>query len=331
MATLIGARTASTTGTTTSALDTTGATLLVAVCRYSGSPASPITDSKGNTWTALGGANSYLGLSGRMMYCVSPASVGAGHTWTVPAGVYEMAVAAFSGTGAFDSAVNATYGVPAASATGGPLNPINNNTLLIGGIHTYNSAADLSAPVVGGPWTETVALNPAANAIGVALAHLELGAHVSTSVTWSWSGGNAAGTAGIAAFALAADTTAPVLSSSVGTATGAAAATIGATTDEGNGTLFGFVSVSATPPSATDLKAGTGAVWAGSVAVASTGAKTLSATGLTASTAYHAHLIHTDAATNNSNIVTSAQFTTDAAPPASSIAVIFSNYRFRRA
>jgi len=108
------------------------------------------------------------------------------------------------------------------------------------------------------------------------------------------------------------DSTAPVLSSPTGTQTGSTTATIGATTDEGNGTLYGFVSTSATPPSDADLKAGTGAVWAGSVSVSSTGAKTLNATGLTASTGYYAHLLHTDAAANDSNTVTSAQFTTSA-------------------
>lgn len=110
------------------------------------------------------------------------------------------------------------------------------------------------------------------------------------------------------------DTTAPVLTSPVGTTTGSTTATVGATTDEGNGTLYAFVSTSATPPSDSDLIAGTGAVWAGSVAVSSTGAKTLNATGLTASTGYYAHLLHRDAASNDSNTVTSAQFTTDAAP-----------------
>ena len=108
------------------------------------------------------------------------------------------------------------------------------------------------------------------------------------------------------------DTTPPVLSSPTGTATGSTTATVGATTDEGNGTMYAFVSTSATPPSATDLKAGTGATWSGSQAISSTGAKTFSATGLTASTGYYAHLIHTDAAANDSNIVTSAQFTTSA-------------------
>ncbi len=114
----------------------------------------------------------------------------------------------------------------------------------------------------------------------------------------------------------AGDTTAPILSSPVGTTTGSTTATVGATTDEGNGTLYGFVSTSATPPSDADLKAGTGAVWSGSAAVGSTGAKTLNVTGLTASTGYYGHLLHADAAANDSNTVTSALFTTDASNPA---------------
>lgn len=102
----------------------------------------------------------------------------------------------------------------------------------------------------------------------------------------------------------------PTLTSPTGTATGTTTATVGATTDTATGTLYGFVSTSATPPAAATLKAGTGAAWSGSVAVSSTGAKTLSATGLSAGTGYYAHLIHTDGSANDSNIVTSAQFTT---------------------
>lgn len=118
--------------------------------------------------------------------------------------------------------------------------------------------------------------------------------------------------------AAAGDTTAPVLTSPVGTSTGTTTATVGATTDEGNGTLYAVVTSSATQPSVAQIKAGqtnagATAPWSGSVAVSSTGAKTLNATGLTASTSYYAHLVHTDAAGNNSNVVTSAQFTTAAA------------------
>lgn len=122
------------------------------------------------------------------------------------------------------------------------------------------------------------------------------------------------------AFALvsAGDTTAPTLTSASVTAVATTTATGNVTTDEANGTLYSIVSTSATAPSAAQIQAGqdhTGAaaVWSGNQAVSSTGAKTLSITGLTASTAYYAHFQHKDSANNNSSVVTSAQFTTGTA------------------
>lgn len=114
------------------------------------------------------------------------------------------------------------------------------------------------------------------------------------------------------------DTTPPVLSSPTGAATGTTTATVGATTDEGNGVLYAVVTTSATQPSVAQIKAGqnnagTAAAYASSQAVSSTGAKTFGATGLTASTTYYAHLVHADAAANDSNRVTSSSFTTSAA------------------
>ena len=111
------------------------------------------------------------------------------------------------------------------------------------------------------------------------------------------------------------DTTAPTLSAASVTSVGTTTATGNVTTDEGNGTLYSIVSTSATAPSATQIQAGqnhTGAAatWSGNQAVSSTGAKTLSITGLTSSTSYYAHFQHKDAANNNSSVVTSAQFTT---------------------
>ncbi len=112
-----------------------------------------------------------------------------------------------------------------------------------------------------------------------------------------------------------ADPTPPVLTSPTGVATGSTTATVGATTDEGNGTMYAVVTTSATQPSVAQIKAGqnhagAAASWAGTLAISSTGAKTLSATGLSPTTAYYAHVVHTDAATNDSNRVSSAAFTT---------------------
>ncbi len=98
---------------------------------------------------------------------------------------------------------------------------------------------------------------------------------------------------------------------SVGTTTG----TGNVTTNEGNGTLYSIVSASATAPSAAQIQAGndhtgSAAVWSGNQAVSSTGAKTFSITGLTASTSYYAYFQHKDSAGNNSAVVASSQFTT---------------------
>ena len=130
----------------------------------------------------------------------------------------------------------------------------------------------------------------------------------STSVGASWTGGNAQAAAmGVLVNAAAvSDTTAPTLTSPTGTQTGATTASGTVTTDEANGTLYWLCNTSATATLAA-VKAGS------SVAVSSTGSKSVTVTGLTASTAYYLHYAHTDAAANDSAVVNSAQFTTAAA------------------
>ena len=104
----------------------------------------------------------------------------------------------------------------------------------------------------------------------------------------------------------AADTTAPILSSPTGTKTGSTTASGTVSTDEGNGTLYFIATTNATETAAT-IKAGS------SQAVSATGTQNVSFTGLTASTTYYAHYVHDDAASNESNVVNSTSFTTDAA------------------
>lgn len=115
------------------------------------------------------------------------------------------------------------------------------------------------------------------------------------------------------------DETAPVLSSASATATGPTTADLGVTTDEGNGTLYAVVTTSSTSPSAAQIQAGTdhtdaGAAFVASMAVDSTGAKAINATGLAAETTYWAHFVHVDDASNASAVVRSLSFTTDATP-----------------
>jgi hypothetical protein len=92
---------------TTDAIDTTGANLIViGLSWYSDAPS--VSDSKGNTWTALStyGSSPYLV---RLFYCLNP-SVGGSHTFSTTANIYVLNVAAFSGVTAFDAESGAGNG-----------------------------------------------------------------------------------------------------------------------------------------------------------------------------------------------------------------------------
>lgn len=112
-------------------------------------------------------------------------------------------------------------------------------------------------------------------------------------------------------------TISPVLSSAAGVANGATGYTGSVSTTSDTGTLYWYVSASATPPSATDLKAGTSAVDSGSQTVTGTGTQNVSGSGLTASNNYYIHYLHSVGGTDSA-IVTSTQFTTAAAATAPS-------------
>jgi hypothetical protein len=104
-----------------------------------------------------------------------------------------------------------------------------------------------------------------------------------------------------------ADTTAPVLSLPTGLKTGSTTASGTVTTDEGNGTLYFWATISATETAAAIKSGGS------SQAVSGTGIQNVSFSSLTAATIYYAHYVHDDASANESNVVNSTSFTTDAA------------------
>jgi hypothetical protein len=109
------------------------------------------------------------------------------------------------------------------------------------------------------------------------------------------------------------DSTAPVLTSVSGSATGPTTANGSVTTNEGDGTLFFLFSTSSVATAAV-VKA------AGSQAITSSGTKNVAATGLTAAATYYVHFLHRDAAGNDSNVVSSSGFTTPAASASESMA-----------
>jgi hypothetical protein len=108
---------------------------------------------------------------------------------------------------------------------------------------------------------------------------------------------------------------APVLTSPIDTVTGSTTADLGVTTDQDNGTLYWVVTTSSTGPTAAQVKlgqdhTGSAAAASGSQAVSATGAQVANDTGLTANTAYFAHFMHENAATDQSNVATGDGFTT---------------------
>jgi len=108
----------------------------------------------------------------------------------------------------------------------------------------------------------------------------------------------------------------PVLTSPTGSDVGHENALVGATTDSGNGLLYAVVTTSATTPTVDQIKAGqdhvgAAARWSGSIAVSSTGAKTLWAYGLLGNETYYAHLVQENGNGSDSNTVSSSSFFTD--------------------
>ena len=100
------------------------------------------------------------------------------------------------------------------------------------------------------------------------------------------------------------DSTAPVLSLPTGTATSDTTATGTVSTDEA-GTLYYYASVNSSESAAT-IKA------SGESQAATTGVQNVAVIGLTAKTEYYLHYVEDDGASNESNVVSSSAFTTDA-------------------
>ena len=99
-------------------------------------------------------------------------------------------------------------------------------------------------------------------------------------------------------------------------------ATVGCTTTSLIGTLYYFISTSATPPSAADLKAGTGSVDFGNDATI-TNPQTFGATGLSASTTYYTYFIQNDGS-DDSNLLESGSWATTAG---TSIPIFMHHYK----
>jgi lysophospholipase L1-like esterase len=125
---------------TTSAINTTGATLLVCVAAFNSAASVTISDSKSNTWTALtlqdpGGGLTVAGL----IYYVANPTVGTGHTFTItatgnaPAGAF-MAFSGVTTASPFDVQNGANTNGSVTSLATGSVTPGQNNELVVSGL-----------------------------------------------------------------------------------------------------------------------------------------------------------------------------------------------------
>jgi hypothetical protein len=195
-------------GNTSGSIDTTGASLLVMhVSTYSQGPDPTVSDSKGNTWTALTAQDPPVSEPRSQLFYVANPTVGSGHTFTVAGtGIFHVTcAAAFSGAltvSPFDQQNGARSDAAATSLQPGSVTPTEDNELVVTGIATGSGSS--GAYTVGSSFTKT---NEAAYANSVneggGLAYLVQGTAAAVNPQWSWTG-SALRSATIATFKAAA-------------------------------------------------------------------------------------------------------------------------------
>lgn len=171
-------------GGTTTAINTSGANLIV-VSISSYTAYSTLTDSNGNTWTAL---NGYFNSSAfvKLYYCYAP-TVGASHTFTAAGATNYPAIC----VSAFSGAATSPFDVQNGSATGSPgsITPSASNGLVI----TASVAQAPGTPTIDSGMTITDVISYSSGiSMGGAMAYIIQTAATAISPTWSTPAGSSA-------------------------------------------------------------------------------------------------------------------------------------------
>lgn len=180
-------------GGTTSAIDTTGATLIVV--QESGASLD-LSDSKSNTWIPLTARSINGGGTLKLWYCINP-TVGSGHTFTTVGIVTTLNIAAFgsSGTVTFD----VENGVNAGSSprSNGSITPGTSDELFVVGLGTEGGP---SASIDSGFTITNQEPYVFANNYGGGLAYLISSGFSAQNPAWTVTGGTSVSST-MAAFA----------------------------------------------------------------------------------------------------------------------------------
>jgi hypothetical protein len=188
---------------TTSAIDTTGAKVLVALLsEYFLQPDNVITDSKGNTWVALTARNAAGFTYQRWYYCLNP-TVGSGHTFSASGnnGSYPgIAVLAFSGTPDVKDADLGNTDTGSSPLSTGSITPAGNNELFVSCLSSWA----ISATSINSSFNKVQeVLYSSGQHFHAALAYKIQTTGGAENPQWAWTGGSGNGACvGLAAFKL---------------------------------------------------------------------------------------------------------------------------------
>lgn len=174
-------------GGTTGAIDTTGASLLNAAVAFVPSSPPTISDSKGNTWTALTNYTSFSVESLQFYYVANP-TVGSGHTFT-DGGLNTISTANFA---AFSGAATVSpFDVENGAINGpsplqpGSITPSANGEVVLASIADFSGTASVDS---GFTITDQAATT-GGQYFGCALAYLVQTSAAAVNPTWTVGGG----------------------------------------------------------------------------------------------------------------------------------------------
>lgn len=174
--------------TTSSAINTTGANLIVvSIADYALATAAVLSDSEGNTWTGLT-PRSVNGTRIKLYYCYNP-TTSSSHTFTATGtGIYvTLSALAFSGsdTSPFD-VQNGSATATGTSASTGSVSPSLDNELIITSGAWGNPGQPTSLSINSGFTISQQAVNVSAIAFGLGTAYLIQTTKGAVNPTWSW-------------------------------------------------------------------------------------------------------------------------------------------------
>lgn len=171
-----------TAGSSTSAIDTTGANLLVAGQSYFSSVPT-LADSKSNTWTFVQ-TNNYFGTAFLDSYYVSAPTVGSGHTFQTVTNASAISVGAFAGV-ATSSPLDGSVGNTVTGTTtiqAGNITPSVDNCLVVALLYYENDTPSISAGFT--------LLSNAVGGSGTAIAYQIQTTATTVNPTWTLSASN---------------------------------------------------------------------------------------------------------------------------------------------